>query len=93
MECNESRLDTFLEGWQQNVRTHMLSNITVKSFNQDKLELGVAGGAEASIHSTRRYISPLPSDHAFIKLDFANTFNTLRRDLLLEKVARNMSAL
>ena len=51
--------------------------------------VGVAGGAEAVIHDTRRYISQLPSGHAFIKLDFANAFNTLRRDLFLDTVARN----
>ena len=51
--------------------------------------VGVAGGAEAAIHATRRYISQLPSGHAFISLDFANAFNTLRIDLLLDTVARN----
>ena len=49
----------------------------------------VAGGAEAAIHATRRYISQLPSGHEFIKLDFANAFNTIKRDLLLDTVARN----
>ena len=51
--------------------------------------VGVAGRAEAAIHATRRYISQLPSGHALIKLDFANAFNTLSRDILLETVARN----
>ena len=51
--------------------------------------MGVAGGAEAAIHATRRYINHLPPDHAIIKLDFANAFHTLRRDLSLKRVARN----
>ena len=55
--------------------------------------VGVAGGTEAAIHATRRYICQLPSGHAFIKLDFRNAFNTLRRDLLLDTVARNTPAL
>ena len=51
--------------------------------------VGIADGAEAVIHATRWYINQLPSGHAFIKLDFANAFNTLRRNLLLDTVARN----
>ena len=51
--------------------------------------VGVAGGAEAAIHATPRYIDNLPPGHAFIKFDFAYAFNTLRRDLLLDTVARN----
>ena len=55
--------------------------------------VGVADGAEAVIHAIHQYISQLPSGYAFIKLDFANAFNTLRRDLLLDTVARNTQAL
>ena len=51
--------------------------------------VGVAGGTEAAMHATCQYVSQLLSGHAFIKLDFANAFNTLRRDPLLETVARN----
>ena len=80
---------------------YVLRRLTAKCANSHVIEdgskilqprqvgVGVACGAEAAIHATRRYISQLPSGHAFIKLDFANAFNTLRRDLLLDTVARN----
>lgn len=55
--------------------------------------MGVAGGAEAAIHATRRYVSSMPDNHVIVKLDFANAFNTLRRDCLLEAVAREIPEL
>ena len=49
----------------------------------------MTGGAEAAIHTTRRFLDNLQPCHAIIKLDFAN----LRRDLLLDTVARNIPQL
>ena len=55
--------------------------------------VGVAGGAEAAVHTMRRHINQLPPGHAIIKLDFSNAFNSIRRDLILDTVARNMPEL
>lgn len=53
-------------------------------FQPLQLGVGVPGGCEAAIHSTRRFLSTLPSNYAVVKLDFANAFNNIRRsDMLL----------
>jgi len=49
--------------------------------------VGVAGGAEAAVHASRRLLQYLPDDHVFVKLDFTNAFNSIRRDLILQSVA------
>jgi hypothetical protein len=55
-------------------------------------QLGVAveGGAEAAIHAARRFVLSMPADHIFVKLDFTNAFNSLRRDAMLETVAEDV---
>src|SRR6218665_3852412 len=58
-----------------------------------QLGVGVPGGAEAAVHATRRWVTSMPTDCVLVKLDFANAFNTLRRDSLLEAVARNIPEL
>ena len=55
--------------------------------------VGVAGGAEAAVHATRRLLQTLPDDHVFVKLDFSNAFNSIRRDLILQAVAENIPEL
>lgn len=41
------------------------------------------------MHGARRYVSELPtSGNAFVKLDFRNAFNTLRRDVMLETTSK-----
>ena len=52
--------------------------------------MGVKGGAKAAIHSARRYIDSLCGGKFLIKLDFSNAFNTLRRDVMLEAVLREI---
>ena len=64
-----------------------------KVFQPREVGIGVAGGAQAAIDATRRYINQLSSGYAFTKLDFANALNTLRRGLLLDTVARNIPEL
>ena len=49
-----------------------------------QLGFGVQGGAEAAVHAARTYLSSMPSDHALVKLDFKNAFNSTRRDRMLE---------
>ena len=52
------------------------------------LQVGVAvpGGGEAAIHASRSFVTNMTEDEIFVKLDFANAFNTLRRDIMLQLV-------
>ena len=43
----------------------------------------VSGCAKAAVHTVRRLANHMPDDHVFVKLDFTNAFNTIRRDLIL----------
>src|ERR1043165_673610 len=58
-----------------------------------QLGVGVPGGAEAAVHATHRRATSMPTNGVLVKLDFANAFNTLRRDSLLEAVARDIPEL
>jgi len=58
-----------------------------------QLGVGIPGGCEAAVHATRRYTDRLQKDHVVVKLDFANAFNSVRRDALLEAVAREFPEL
>ena len=53
----------------------------------------VSGGAEAAIHAMRCLVSTMPDDHVLVKLDFSNTYNTVRRDAVFETVAAKMPEL
>ncbi len=53
-----------------------------------QLGFGVAGGAEAAAHAVRCFLSNLSPNEVFVKLDFTNAFNSIRRDCVLEAVAR-----
>src|SRR6218665_455775 len=52
------------------------------------LQVGVAvpGGGEAAIHASRSFVTNMTEDEIFVKLDFANAFNILRRDIMLQMV-------
>ena len=52
------------------------------------LQVGIAapGGAEAAVHAARNFVTNMQSDQIFVKLDFANAFNTLRSDVMLQAV-------
>ena len=50
--------------------------------------MGISGGCEGLIHATRKYVGGMGPSKAFIKVDFVNAFNTLRRDAMLEAVSR-----
>jgi len=58
-----------------------------QALQPQQLGVGVSGGAEAAIQSTRRLVSHLSSNHVIVKLDFSNAFNCIRRDLILDAVA------
>ena len=51
-----------------------------------QLGYGIKGGVEAAVHATRLYIDNLQPNHAILKLDFKNAFNSVRRDKMLEAV-------
>ena len=51
-----------------------------------QLGYGVSGGAEAAVHAARIYLGQLQDDHALVKLDFRNAFNSVHRDKMLEAV-------
>ena len=53
-----------------------------------QLEVGVPGGAEAAVYSLRRYVNTMADDDIIDKLDFANAFNTIQRDTLMESIAK-----
>ena len=55
-----------------------------------QLGVGVPGGAEAAVHATRRYVMSMPNENVLVKLDFSNAFNSLRRDCMLEAVAKDI---
>jgi len=51
-----------------------------------QLGVGVPGGCEAAVHAARRFVEAMPDGHCMVKLDFANAFNSLHRDVMLEAV-------
>ena len=48
--------------------------------------VGVKAGVEALAHGARRFIDNMPDSYSFVKLDFTNAFNSVRRDCVLEAV-------
>ena len=84
---------------------YTLKRMTAKCANRHVIErrskvlqpkqvgVGVAGGAEAAVHAMRRYVEVLPAGHAIVKLHFSNAFNSIRRDLLLDTMAKNIPEL
>ena len=48
------------------------------------LGIRVRGGAEAAVHAVRRILSKTAADHAVMKLDFQNAFNSIHGDKMLE---------
>ena len=48
--------------------------------------MAVPGGGEAAIHASRSFVTNMTEDEIFVKLDFANAFNTLQRDIMLQMV-------
>ena len=61
--------------------------------NPIQVGVGVSGGVEAAVHSIHRFVDNMPDDHIFLKLDFVNAFNSVRRDTSLESTANNIPEL
>ena len=58
-----------------------------------QLGVGVKGGCEAAVHTSRRLITDMKSDWVVAKLDFSNALNTLRRDRMLQAVSASVPEL
>ena len=65
-------------------------NKLAAQFAPIQLGVGVPGGAEAAVHATRRYVMSMSNENVLVKLDFENAFNSLRRDCMLEAVAKDI---
>jgi len=52
-----------------------------------QIGFGIRRAAEAAAHAARIYVASLQPGQAFLKLDFANAFNALSRDAILNYVA------
>ena len=61
------------------VRDEMPSHLASK-----QLGFGVRGGAAAAVHAARRFLSKMTVDHAVVKLDFQNAFDSIYQDKMLE---------
>ena len=66
--------------------TQVLRDRMASLLSPVQLGFGVPHGAEAAVRATRLYLNNLPPDYVLLKLDFANAFNTIRRDKMLESV-------
>ena len=57
-----------------------------------QLGYGVWGGSEAAVHAARSFLKNMRSrsEHAMVKLDFSNAFNSIRRDRMLEVVSQSL---
>ena len=49
-----------------------------------QLGYGVRGGGEAAVHAARRFLAKMAANHAFVKLDLQNAFNSIHRDKMLQ---------
>jgi len=75
------------------VASRSVANRGAELLKPRQLGVGVKGGAEALAHGARRFVDCMPDSFSFVKLDFANAFNTIRRDSMLEAVASQMPEL
>ena len=56
-------------------------------FSPIQVGVAVAGGCEAAVHATRRFLENTSPDEVIGKLDFTNAFNTVQRDAVLNSVS------
>ena len=69
---------------------HSVINNISQTLLPRQLGVGVKGGLEAAVHTTRRYFELNKDDNSKIavKLDFKNAFNSVRRDTALAIIAK-----
>ena len=58
-----------------------------------QLGFGIPGGAEAVVRSARVYLESMSGGKLLVKIDFRNAFNTVRRDFVLEAIAKHFPQL
>jgi len=58
-----------------------------------QLGFGVPGGAGAAVRAARRYLDNMQQGQLLLKIDFRNAFLTLRRDAILEAIAKHFPEL
>ena len=51
------------------------------------------GGSEAAAHAARHYLMSNTQNKVFLKLDIKNAFNTMNRDVILQKVKEHIPSL
>ena len=64
-----------------------------KLFLPHQLGCGVMGGAEAAAHALRKFVEDASNGTVLLKLDFKNAFNSIRRDVVAEKLHEHMPEL
>ena len=62
------------------------SDKLVNFFSPVQVGVGVSVVCEAAVHAALRFLDGMDEDQIFVKLDFANAFNCLQRDHMLETV-------
>lgn len=83
--------------WRRLVSKIVVTRITpqlVDYFSPHQLGVGIKGGAEIGAHAARRYWSHAhDTAKAFLKLDFRNAFNEIRRDSLLHIIKQRIPSI
>ena len=69
------------------VASRMVRDEMADLLSPRQLGFGVPGGSEAAVHAARQYVKKMPTSHSVVKLDFANAFNSVRRDKMLQEVS------
>ena len=75
------------------VACHSMADRRASVFGPRPLGVGVKRGAEDLAHAARRFLDNMPSTNVFVKLDFANAFNTVCRDVVREAVVKSAPCL
>ena len=55
-----------------------------------QLGYGTPLGSEAAVHAARQFVACLSQDQVFLKLDFKNAFNSVRRDKVLQSARQHI---
>ena len=77
--------------WRHFAMTHFQMHFTAHAgkiqrfFWPFQLGAGVKHGSEAAALVARDFIECAERDQAFVKIDFANAFNSVRRDVIFEQ--------
>lgn len=83
--------------WRRLAAKVIVARITpqlVQHFSPHQLGVGIRGGAEVGAHTARVYWNhPHISPKAFLKMDFRNAFNEVRRDTLLHAVKEHLPSI